>query len=371
MGVKLINKILQNVVSEYVSKMAEVKWMFLRSLREVGEETPLSEAEKEYAFSRLNPAHVTTKRSVDIGKYSIGASFKISMVHHILEKRQYKKFSIAPAANDKLQDAKFITSLGYPVPKVFSSSATVNEALEYTGCIVKSITGAASKGVFLNEGSTLYHFFDKKRYGQKEFVDYCGNNKIKKFIVEEYVGGDDGVTDLKFYMFYGEVGAVLEVHRGSDGNRHCFYDGNSEIVNTGRYRETAFEGGGFSQDQKECAMEISASIPSPFVRVDLISNGKEFWVGEITAHPGGFEDFNKEWDFFLGVMFIQAKARLLEDLLQGKSFATYLNRGNKKGEFGFEDLADEKSIGLDFSVSDKKISPEVDFSNEESPGGQV
>lgn len=367
----MISKRVKEVVGQYSKKLADAKWSYLKSISKLSEESPLTEEENAYAFSRLNPSHVTTNRSTDIGKYSIGASFRVSMVHYILEKKHYGKFSIAPGANDKLVDARFITSLGYPVPKVFSSSATVSEALEYTGCIVKSITGAASKGVFLNEGSTLYHFFDKKRYSQKEFVGYCGNNKINKFIVEEYVGGDEGVTDLKFYMFYGEVGAVLEVHRGSDGNRHCFYDGNSEIVNTGRYRETAFEGGGFSQDQKECAMEISTSIPSPFVRVDLISNEKGFWVGEITAHPGGFEEFNKEWDFFLGVKFVQAKARLLEDLLQGKSFTTYLNRESKGGEYDFENLTDEKTLGLDFSVSDKRIYPEAGSSNEESSGGQV
>lgn len=352
----MISERVKEVVSQYNRKLADAKWSYLKSISKLSEDSPLTEEENAYAFSRLNPYHITTKRSADIGKYAIGASFRVSMVHYILEKKHYSKFSIAPGANDKLVDARFITSLGYPVPKVFSSSATVSEAIEYTGCIVKSVTGAASKGVFLNEGSTLYHFFDKKRYNKKEFVDYCESSGINKFIVEEYVGGSEGVTDLKFYMFYGEVGAVLEVHRGSDGNRHCFYDGNSEIVNTGRYRETAFEGGGFSQDQKECAMEISASIPSPFVRVDLISNEKGFWVGEITAHPGGFEEFNKEWDFFLGVKFIQAKARLLEDLLQGKSFSAYLGRGEQRGTCDFEGSVDEKSIGLDFSIRDEEHS---------------
>ena len=329
----MIRKNLQEAVAEYVSKMAEVKWKFLRSLREIGEEPiPLSEEEKSYAFSRLNPSHITTKRSVDIGKYSIGASFKISMAHYILEKKYYCGFSIAPAANDKLVDGRFVSSLGYPVPKVFNSSATLEEAITYKGCIVKSITGAASKGVFLNKGSAFYHFFDKKNYGKNEFISYCKLNKISKFIVEEYVGDSEKVKDLKFYMFYGEVGAVLEVSRGKDGNRHCFYDSESKIINTGRYKETAFEGAGFSEEEKNCAIAISASIPSPFVRIDLISSEKGFWVGEITAHPGGFEDFNKEWDFILGGKFIQARARLLEDLLKGKVFGAYLNRGIESNE---------------------------------------
>ncbi|MGP9639911.1 ATP-grasp fold amidoligase family protein [Halomonas sp. AOP42-A1-14] len=319
---------MKDVVTEYSSKMAEAKWTFLRSLKESDENNPLTEDENKYALSHLNPSHVTTNRSVDIRKYAIGASFKVSMVNYILEKKYYKNFSIAPSANDKLVDARFVSSLGYPVPNVVSRSASLAEACEYKGYIVKSITGAASKGVFLNNGNSFFHFFDRKEYSKDEFLRYCSLQNLKKFIVEEYVGGNKGVTDLKFYMFYGEVGVALEVKRGEAGNQHCFYNSGSDIINTGRYKETAFKGAGFSDAQRNCAVAISKAIPSPFVRVDLIVNDGNFWVGEITAHPGGFEEFNKEVDFLLGERFIEARARLMEDLLNGKKFDEYLKRYN-------------------------------------------
>jgi hypothetical protein len=322
----MISKSVKEAVQNYTTAMSDAKWTFLRTLRCLDEKSTLSKAENEYALSRLHPNHITTKRSLDISKYSIGASFRVSLVNYILEKKSYKKFSIAPAQNDKILDSIFVSSLGHPVPKVINKSASASEAFEHKGFIVKATSGAASKGVFLNKGGLLYHFFDKNYYSKSDFFNYCAEQKMNTFIVEEYVGEENGVTDLKFYMFYGKVGVVLEVQRGLKGSTHCFYNENSEVINTGRYRETSFEGSGFSDGAKECAINIGENIPSPFVRVDLIVKEGKFWVGEITAHPGGFEDFNKEWDFRLGKEFIEARARLSEDLLSGKDFSSYTGR---------------------------------------------
>jgi len=127
-------------------------------------------------------------------------------------------------------------------------------------------------------------------------------------------------------MFYGEVGCVLEIIREAEGNRYCFYNSESRIIDTGRYKNDLFEGVGFREEEKLCAIELSRAIPSPFIRIDMISNENSWFVGEITAHPGGFDEFNKEWDFYLGKKFMNARARLFEDLLLGKRFDTYLNR---------------------------------------------
>jgi len=315
-----------NITLNYRKKMAEAKWEFLKSFAKLECLNKLSAEDKAYALSHLNPAHITTKDSGRIGHYSMGASFRILISNYILEKSFMKNFSIAPGANDKIADGRFVETLGYPIPKVIKKNIPLFEAINHTGCIIKPITGAAAKGVFLNRGKDFYHLFDKKTYDKESFVRYCDQNKLANFIVETYVGNDGFVRDLKFYMFYGDVGAILEIRRGQDGDRHCYYDSNAKVVETGQYADSLFEGQGFREEEKLCAIELSKAIPSPYIRIDLISNGNNYYVGELTAHPGGFETFNHEWDFIFGKKFIAARARLTEDLLSGKRFDAYLNR---------------------------------------------
>lgn len=321
-----MNSCIKNVIKEYRGSLSSAKWKYLRKIREMEKRGELSDLDKKVLFSNLIPSHITTSNSPLIARYSVGASFKVLMANFILEKRQYTRFSVAPSQNDKTKDAGFVNSLGFEVPHVYCETSDLERSLDYDECIVKPKRGASAKGVFLKEKDAFYHFFDKKKYTFDDVVAFFASKKINDFIIEEYVGGDGFVRDLKFYMFYGKVGVVLEVLRKSSGNAHCFYNSRSEVVITGRYKSTLFDGEGFSLFEKKCAETISQEIPSPFVRVDLLSNGDKFRVGEITAHPGGFDEFNQEWDFKLGKEFLAARSRLFEDLLAGKTFERYLAR---------------------------------------------
>jgi len=322
----MISDATKKITLNYRKKMAEAKWEFLKNISESERLKKLSNEDKSYALSHLNPAHITTKGSGDISHYAIGASFRILIANYILEKSFMNTFSIAPGANDKMADGKFIESLGYPIPKIIKKNVPLLEAINHTGCIIKPVSGAASKGVFLNTGKNFHHLFDKKNHNRENFIKYCNENKLNNFIVENYVGSNGFVRDLKFYMFYGDIGVVLEIKREQDGNRYCYYDSNARIVETGRYADSLFEGEGFREEEKLCAIELSRAIPSPYIRIDIISNENHYYVGELTAHPGGFETFNHEWDFILGKKFIAARARLTEDLLSGKRFDAYLTR---------------------------------------------
>lgn len=122
------------------------------------------------------------------------------------------------------------------------------------------------------------------------------------------------------------MGAVLEIKREEGKVSHCFYDEEGAAIETGRYNNTAFSGDGFRKEERVCAEIVSSFIPSPFVRIDIISSENGFKVGEITAHPGGYEEFNDFWDCKLGYKFVEARARLLEDMVSGKDFDLYLGR---------------------------------------------
>lgn len=321
-----IEKIEKSVL-EYNKRMISAKSFFLKELNDIDKDKTLTFDDRYYAYSRLNPAHVTTEKSSKIGQFSVGASFKILLTNFIMEKKYYKKYKIALGSNDKVKDSRFVAELGFDVPKVYTYDASAKEAIRYVGCIVKPRRGASSKGVFVISKNGFYHLYDRQLYQENEFLDYCDKNRFKEFIVEEYVGGEEEVRDLKFYTFYGEIGLVLEIKRMKDGNRHCFYNSEGDVIDVGRYDRTLFKGNGFSETEKQYAIEVSRAIPSPFVRVDLISGEKGSFVGEITAHPGGFENFNQKWDVEMGELFIKARARLIEDLISGKQFSSYFDPG--------------------------------------------
>jgi len=321
----MADSIAKQIVAQYKTKMVEAKWTFLKGIHQLYKTGKIDKEELRDAMSHLNPAHITTQDAGLISECSIGASFRILITQSIAEKSYLKIFKIAPGMNDKIADGRFVNALGYPIPKIINSSPS-DEAANCVGYIIKPTNGAGAKGVFLVNDNNLHHLFDKKNYSKEEFMSYCTQNKWNRFIVEEYVGNDDLIRDLKFYMFYGEVGAVLEIQRGQEKDLHCYYDADGNIVKTGQYEDSWFEGAGFSEAEKSCAIALSQSIPSPYIRIDLISNGVDYHVGELTAHPGLFETFSHEWDSFFEKKFLEARARLLEDLLLGKRFDAYLNR---------------------------------------------
>jgi len=184
----MITSATKQIVEKYNKKMTEAKWEFLKTIQKLSDTRKLSLEEEAYVWSNLNPAHVTTKNFSKLEKYNAGISFKIAMSNSIVEKKFVKIFSIAPGINDKLADGKFIETLGYPIPKIIKEDASLHEVCGYVGHIIKSKNSAASKGVFLNDGDHFYHFFDKKNHNKASFIEYCNNNKLNSFIVEEYVG---------------------------------------------------------------------------------------------------------------------------------------------------------------------------------------
>ena len=168
--------------------------------------------------------------------------------------------------------------------------------------------------------------YDKNKLDLEDFIRFSIDNNFKNYLVEEFVNSQLGTHDFKFYMFYGKPGVILEINRSNHDNKYCYYDDRGNVVNTGKYEDMLFIGKGFSQEMLDVATRISKLIPAPFIRVDLLGDRYDFKVGELTAHPGGYENFNHEWDYKLGKLFIEARANLFNDLVDGVSFDNYLSR---------------------------------------------
>lgn len=73
----------------------------------------------------------------------------------------------------------------------------------------------------------------------------------------------------------------------------------------------------------ELAKRISLAIPAPFIRIDFLKSFDGLVFGEFTGHPGSYEQFNRKTDRLLGEFFVSAEARIVNDLLNGKTFDAF------------------------------------------------
>lgn len=224
--------------------------------------------------------------------------------------------------NSKLRAVQFAQELEIPTPEHFGTFAA-DELSEVSHRVLKPVTGAGSKGVFLMGDTEGLDVFRAEVFPKAELPGRMTEVGSDRWISQELVSSSATepmpARDLKFYCFYGEVALVLEVERFPE-RRYCWWDGDGKPVDTGKYTQSTFEGVGFDAEALKVAKTLSSAIPAPFCRIDLLKGHDRTVFGEITPRPGGFQDFDADMDFRLGKAFMRAEGRLQQDLLKGKSF---------------------------------------------------
>lgn len=238
--------------------------------------------------------------------------------------------------DDKLTAYKFARAVNVPHPSVLVESSTLASLPLTPQSVVKPRIGVLSRGVFLiksedeifdmTAGEMLSGYSALKRRARK----YLDTNvvTVDDWLVEEMVfessESDAAAHDIKFYMFYGEVGVVLETLRVPEVKR-CWYNSKAEVIRTGKYIDEAFAGPGFTTEEAELAKKISLEIPAPFVRIDFFRTASGMILNEFTPKPSGADQFWPGVDTRLGLKLVQAQGRLLEDSLQGKRFESFFS----------------------------------------------
>lgn len=168
----------------------------------------------------------------------------------------------------------------------------------------------------------------------REFTEYTNKYVIKdnvvtggvrdRWIVEDMILEDlqlmTPARDIKFYSFYGKVVLILEIVRG-ENPRHCFWSRDGRrLTDTGKYDSETWIGDGVSAQQIEEVEKISLNLPVPFMRIDMLKSVDGMVLGEFTPRPGQWDRFNQKYDRLLGEEYLQARSRLYQDLLNGKTF---------------------------------------------------
>jgi hypothetical protein len=235
--------------------------------------------------------------------------------------------------NSKLIAHDFARRMGVRVPRIISVGRKLSQLRFLPNTFVKPLSEAQSRGVFyVSARGEIVYLDGNRRFSDQSTAKEFAKELLReqtvlkdKWMEEELIGGDtEGsiARDLKFYMFYGRVGLVLETLRVPTVRR-CWYNGEGKAVSVGKYDDLLFEGKGNYQPAQALAQELSLAIPAPFVRIDFLLRDGDIYFGEITPSPSGSSQLNAETDARLGLEFAQSMTRLTYDLSYGKIFSKF------------------------------------------------
>lgn len=249
-------------------------------------------------------------------------------------RRQWRKNTPEQTLDDKLHAYTLMDELKVRRPWIKEKNYPLSEIPKEEGIVIKPLAGAGSRGVYLvfdsnhiqdvKRGRMLQSFEAVKTSMEEDIASHWVTQD--KWIVEELILQDKAshlpATDLKFYCFYGKVALILEITRFPVVS-YCWWTPNGERISTGKYEQALFKGEGVTKEEIETASFISKALPIPFIRIDFLKTQEELVFGEFTPTPGNYDEFDKKTDQWLGDYYIDAEGRLVEDLIEGKSFPLF------------------------------------------------
>lgn len=332
---------LETILEEREKALSSYEKKIRKAYKECIKRNPESRADLNRLLLKksnlLNVGHALVKSSAKYGGLGPISSFK-AMLTARTRKQQLagREFCHEWALNDKRGAYRFLDILGIRRPKIDSRSYSI-DSLDFQEMVaIKPSSGVASRGVYLVYAhDDILDVKKSKKIGSYEEMKECMRadleNKVvgkDEWIVEELILGDTSrktpSTDLKFLCFYGEVALVREISRYPKV-LDCWWDANGNLVETGQQldKKNKLKGLGVSESQITLVSEISKEVPAPFLRIDFLLSDNKLVFGEFTPRPGSYAEFDHETDRLLGDYFLDAEARLVGDLLNGKAFKAY------------------------------------------------
>lgn len=236
--------------------------------------------------------------------------------------------------DDKRTAYQFVKQFDLKVPQLDERIYTVDSIPNQEGIVIKPVDAAGARGVYLMHNENL--IFDVRNARDltsfaalKEAMQQdlqSGAVDADEWLIEQLIYENKKqllpARDIKFYSFYGKVGLILEIVRDPE-IRHAWWTRDGRRIDTGKYEATLFTGQGVSQEEIDKVEHLSKAIPAPFMRIDFLQSEDGLVFGEFTPKPGNYDDFDLKTDQLLGDYYIEAEARLIKDLLKGKTFPEY------------------------------------------------
>lgn len=328
------------VVQEYFNKAAKAFYHKKLTKKKVLGPKRYSQDKMDGLVSGAYPDHISHVMLRHIAKRKTlmerSVSFHSLMMQAAVEKR-LKMPDYSWKLDDKKKAYDFSDSISVRRPESDPELYHFHEIKEpVKPTVIKPAAGTGARGVIfyyspdniiLLNGFVKFSSWDEMTsyvdanvlYGEGNAFGIQGKWSTEEFVLED-AEQKTPARDLKFYCFYGKVFFILEISRGEEV-KHCIWSRDGRhLQDTGQYEEENWRGDGVTEEQIKYAEAVSLKIPTPFMRIDMLKGDGEMVLGEFTPRPGQWDRFNQTYDFKLGKEFMQARKRLLDDLLQGKDF---------------------------------------------------
>ena len=244
--------------------------------------------------------------------------------------------SALPRLCRKVTAYRFADGLDVSVPAVYQRSVRLHQVEPRDRFVVKPQAHRGAVGVrgFIRSGGEYRDVFHGGG-GDWDVVLSELNRTLESRVVrnrwmtEELILRDEKTDapsdDFKFYMFYGRIGCILHIRRWPQRVQR-WYGAEWKPLETGKYTESESDELApppAAEALASAAVRLSAGIPHPFVRVDLLSDGSRAVLNELTRAPGDYDAFADDFDQHLGELWRDAEARLHRDLVAGIAFPAY------------------------------------------------
>lgn len=204
--------------------------------------------------------------------------------------------------------------------------------------VVKPQNGTGSKGVFIVRGFDDIWSVDyaKQLHSWEEMIGLLrmdrqnGRFSSDEYEIQQAVYENNATKtparDLKFFAFYGEIAAVEEIVRTPQkGIWWWSPDGKRIEADIGLDVPAYLKPHGFAPEMIEAACKLSLGIPAPFLRLDFLVGEDGLYFDEFCSMPGSstirsLEYASPRWNRIFGNMYLKAEMRIVNDLLEGKTF---------------------------------------------------
>lgn len=253
-----------------------------------------------------------------------------------------RKKQLGPVAEkwlglSKVHDEGFAQAVGVPVVDALMTGPWDMIDREALNVVVKPVKGSGSKGAFyilpdgivsIKSGKRVADWNEAARVAEDQLGWPIANTEWQ--VQSPVTRNGQPAVDMKFYVFYGEIGLIQEVSR-HPRVQYEYFNEDFTIAPCGREHEPRFsdpsqttvDKGGLDEAKLEQVRELSRSIPAPFMRIDYLNGDEALVFCELSSAPGMSNTLSPEYDQRLGRLYLEAEVRLSHDLVQGKEFTQY------------------------------------------------
>lgn len=255
---------------------------------------------------------------------------------------------------DKMACFDWGVRLGFPMPHisdVFEDPSFIRFNDNLSSFVLKPTKFSSTRGVMVFERSSagLYDSMSKKYFSVEEVIEFQFELAKKfpvsgnKWIVEERISDGDAreiPLDFKAYAFRGHVELFLVIDRSTSPTSVAWFDCDLSPVNT---RDISLNPkyvqklDGVTLDSYpelvDLASKVSATVNTPFSRIDLYNSAQGPVLGEVTLTPGGlyYGDhyrMSKALDQLMGSRWLLSELELAEsrDVVSRLAYGSVFSR---------------------------------------------